>query len=154
MRHQSIEIGKKIGNERVNQFYRTQNLKSLNNYTSMIEEEDKKSQENDKEIKTMNKKLKKLEININKKQSRLKNVLDEISMYSVETPNERKTIHLANTTVYGWGFSDGKSNGSRHKRDRMGTASSNRSRPSDILRRSFGGDNEKIAQNLSVDVKN
>ena len=36
MRHQSIELGKKAGNERINQYYRNKNQVSLNNYMAMI----------------------------------------------------------------------------------------------------------------------
>lgn len=59
-------------------------------------------------------------------------------MYSVEAPHGRKTNHLANTTVYAWGYDTKPTSGSsRKKKDRTGTASSNRSRPSEILKRSF-----------------
>ena len=42
----------------------------------MIEEEDKKSDENNNEVSHLSKKLQKLQININKKQNKLKNVVD------------------------------------------------------------------------------
>lgn len=64
--------------------------------------------------------MRKLEKKIQKKQSRLKEVLEEINLYAVECQNERKANFLATVSVF-------RPNS---------TSASWRSRPTDILRTS------------------
>ena len=72
MKHKSVQIGKKIGNERVNEYYRHKNLESFHNYLKRIDEEDQKSDENMQNIKKMSSQMKKLQKKIQKKQNKLK----------------------------------------------------------------------------------
>lgn len=37
MKYRSVEMGKKVGNQRVNEYYRSKNKQSYNNYIKMIE---------------------------------------------------------------------------------------------------------------------
>ena len=38
MKHNTVEFEKKVGNERINQFHRSKNKLSLNNYMKMMDE--------------------------------------------------------------------------------------------------------------------
>ena len=67
----------------INSYYRKKNQLAIDNYKTMIEQEDAKSYSNNKSIKKMNDEMKSLEKKIEKKQKKLKNVLEEINHYAV-----------------------------------------------------------------------
>lgn len=121
MRHQSIELGKKVGNEKINQYYRNKNQLSLNNYMAMISDEDSKREKNREMIRKMNDTIDQCKRDVNHKQDKLKKVIDEISFYSVESAQERKANMLATAELF----------------RPLNTSSSQRSKPADILKLSL-----------------
>lgn len=66
----------------------------------MIHEEDEKSEKNMKMVRNMNKSIKKYKKNISQKQQNLKNIMDEMSFYSVESQLERKGNLLATGELF------------------------------------------------------
>ena len=87
----------------------------------MIKNEDFKTEKNQEIIDKMNLTMRKWKKDIDTKQNKMKDIMDQIGHYSADSSNERKAQLLANGTFY----------------RSIETSYSQRSKPADILKMSF-----------------
>ena len=67
---------------KINQYYKKKNKESLNNYLSLIKDEDTRSQHNQEMIDKMNLTIRKWKKAVDNKQNKMKDIMDQIGRYS------------------------------------------------------------------------